>query len=88
MGASMTPAKSPVPPEESTHFGFESVPLDQPIKVELQRAATKLKITDTTGWVAKVGNRELDIEKNYSDNQLCEKVEIDYGPREGGGGNE
>ena len=71
-------------PEE----GFDDVPVHQPVKVQLQQAAKKLKIADTTGWVAKVGSRELDIEKNYLENQLSGQVEIDYGPREGGGGNE
>lgn len=71
-------------PEE----GFDSVPIHQPIKVQLQHAVKKLKIADTTGWVAKVGNRELNIEQNYLENQLSGQVEIDYGPREGGGGNE
>jgi hypothetical protein len=71
-------------PEE----GFESVPIHQPVKVQLQHAVKKLEITDTTGWIAKVGNRELNAEQNYLENNLSGKVEIDYGPREGGGGNE
>jgi hypothetical protein len=71
-------------PEE----GFESVPIHQPIKVQLQHAVKKLEITDTTGWIAKAGNRELNVEQNYLENNLSGQVEIDYGPREGGGGNE
>jgi hypothetical protein len=71
-------------PEE----GFDSVPIHQPIRVQLQQAAKKLKITDTTGWMATVGGRELNIEQNYLENQLDGQVQIDYGPREGGGGNE
>ena len=68
--------------------GFDSVPIHQPIKVELQQAAKELKIADTTGWVATVKGRELNIEQSYIENQLSGQVEIDYGPREGGGGNE
>ena len=71
-------------PEE----GFESVPIHQPVKVQLNRAARELKIADTTNWVAKVGNQELNIEQNYLENNLNGEVEIDYGPREGGGGHE
>lgn len=67
---------------------FESVPIHQPVKVQLQRAVNKLEIADTTNWVAKVGNQELAVEKSYEDNNLSGKVEIDYGPREGGGGYE
>lgn len=66
--------------------GFDSVPIHQPIKVELQHAVKKLSIADTTGWVAKVGNQELNIEQGYEENNLSGRVEIDYGPREGGGG--
>ena len=68
--------------------GFESVPIHQPIKVQLQRAVKELKITDTTSWIAKVGNQELNVEQSYEQNKLSGQVEIDYGPREGGGGNE
>ena len=70
------------------HEGFDNVPFDQPIKAELQHAVKKLGITDTTDWVAKVGARQLDVEKSYLANGLPCKVEIDYGRREGGGGNE
>jgi hypothetical protein len=70
------------------HKGFDSVPIHQLVKVELQHAVSKLGITDTKNWVAKVGKQELDIEKSYLANGLKCNVEIDYGPREGGGGNE
>lgn len=70
------------------HKGFENVPIHQPVKDQLARAAKKLGITDTTNWVAKVAGRELDVNKNYAENGLHHKVDIDYGPREGGGGNE
>ena len=68
--------------------GFESVPIHQPIRIELQRAVKALRIADTTGWVAKVGSRELNVDQSYLENHLSGQVEIDYGPREGGGGNE
>jgi hypothetical protein len=68
--------------------GYENIPTHQPVKDELHRAAHKLGITDTTNWVAKVDGRELDVNKDYPQNGLHKKVYIDYGPREGGGGNE
>jgi len=68
--------------------GYENVPTHQPVKDELHRAAKKLGIADTTNWVAKVEGRELDVNKDYPQNGLHKKVCIDYGPREGGGGNE
>lgn len=68
--------------------GFDSVPINQPIKVQLQKVVKDLKIADTTGWVAKVGNRVLSVEQSYLQNQLSGQVEIDYGPQVGGGGDE
>jgi hypothetical protein len=64
------------------------VPIHQPVKAQLHRAVKELKITDTTNWIAKVRNQELNVEQSYEQNNLSGQVEIDYGPREGGGGNE
>jgi len=69
------------PPE-----GFNGVPEHQPVKVELAQASKKLGISNTNGWVATVGGRELNVEQNYIENQLAGEVEIHWGPREGGGG--
>jgi hypothetical protein len=66
--------------------GFDEVPENQPIRVELDRAARELKLTDTTRWVAKFGGKELDVEKSYAANGLSGSVEINFGPPEGGGG--
>jgi hypothetical protein len=66
--------------------GFDEVPENQPVKVELAQAAKALKLTNTTSWVAKVGGTELDIEKSYAANNLSGKVDVNYGPRETGGG--
>ncbi len=66
--------------------GFEELPEQQPIKVELDRAAKQLTITNTTGWIATFSGRELNVDQSYIANQLTGKVEINYGPRETGGG--
>jgi hypothetical protein len=71
------------PPE-----GFAIVSIHQLVKIQLHHAAKKLKITNTTGWKATVGTKELNIEQNYQANGLSGEVEINFGPREGGGGNE
>jgi hypothetical protein len=70
--------------------GFNKVAAHQPVQNELNKAAKELHIVDTTGWVARVNGREIDPAKNYIDNQLTASatLTIDYGPREGGGGNE
>ena len=70
--------------------GFIRVPSYQKVEVELEKANRVLKIKDTADWVAAVtgpaGQRRIDPAKTYSENRLSGKVEIDWGPSEGGGG--
>lgn len=66
--------------------GFDEVPENQPVKVQLQHAAKKLGVTTTDGWIATVDGRELNVAQNYVENSLKGTVEINWGPREGGGG--
>lgn len=70
--------------------GFQRVPSEQKVEVELHKAKDHLKIKDTAGWVATVtgpsGKRAIEITKSYRENGLAGKVEIDWGPSEGGGG--
>jgi hypothetical protein len=66
--------------------GYDELPGNQPVKVVLEDATKALKLTNTSTWVAKVGGKEIDIAKSYADNHLTGKVDINYGPREGGGG--
>jgi len=68
--------------------GTNRVASHQPVQVELKKAADALHIVDTAGWIARVDGREIDPNKSYIDNHLTGTVTIDYGPREGGGGNE
>lgn len=70
--------------------GFNHVPANQPVHVELDKAKHALHIKDTTNWIASVagpsGKRVIDASKTYAENGLSGKVEIDWGPSEGGGG--
>lgn len=66
--------------------GFDEVPENQPVKVALGQASKSLGITSTNGWIATVGGRELNINQSYVENNLTGNVEINWGPREGGGG--
>jgi hypothetical protein len=66
--------------------GFDRVPTHQPVKVELADAARHLGIVNTSNWIARVGTKELNVAASYKDNGLATQVEIDYGPREAGGG--
>jgi len=67
--------------------GFERVPENQPVKIILKKAADKLHIADAAGWIAVVAGRKIDVEKSYHDNALSGRVEIDWGPDHGAGGN-
>ena len=69
------------------HDGYESVPVNQPIKVMLQRAAKELKLTDTNGWVLQFGDKQLNGEASYADSGLTGEVDLNFGPPKGGGGN-
>jgi hypothetical protein len=68
--------------------GYDPTPPHQKVRVQLERAARELRLTDTSNWVAKVAGRELDVNASFIDNGLSSQVGIDYGPREGGGGRE
>jgi len=66
--------------------GHARVPAHQKVRVELEKAAKELKITSTDGWIARVGSKEIDVDKSYLDNALSGEFFIDWGPRQGGGG--
>jgi len=66
--------------------GFEKVPDHELVKTVLEKADTKLHITNTTGWIAVVGGRKIDINRSFRDNGLSGRVEIDWGPDHGAGG--
>ncbi len=66
--------------------GLKRVPINQPVKVLLKKAADALGLTDTDGWVARVDDREINPSDSYHDNGLTGEITIDWGPAEGGGG--
>lgn len=68
--------------------GYDRVPVDEAIEEQLARAVKKLEIKDATNWVASVGTRDLNPKLSYRQEGLTGSVDIDYGPREGGGGSE
>lgn len=69
------------PPE-----GYDEVPDHQPVKVELQRAAKELGISNTTGWIATVGGHVINVDQSYQQNGLSGTIMILWGPPERGGG--
>lgn len=70
--------------------GFDEAPENQKVEHELNQAKHALKIKDVAGWMATVttasGKRTIDPNKSYAENGLEGRVEIDWGPSEGGGG--
>ena len=66
--------------------GFKRVPINQPVKVLLKKAADALGLTDTKGWVTRVDDREINPSGSYHDNGLKGNITVDWGPAEGGGG--
>lgn len=69
-------------PEE----GALRVPPVTVVKQVLARAAAKLDLTDTTDWVVTVGGRDINPDRSFTQNSLAGRVELEWGPREGGGG--
>ena len=70
--------------------GFDEIPENQKVEVQLGKAAKKLNITNTTGWVATVktsaGKKTIVVANSYAESGLIGEVTIDWGPSEGGGG--
>lgn len=52
----------------------------------LEKAAKKLKLTNTSDWVVYVGERLIDPSRSFKDNGLSGTVEIEWHKPEGGGG--
>jgi len=66
--------------------GHVSVPADQRVQVQLDAAKDALTLTDTSNWVAVVGQAAIDVTKTYAELALRGEVTISWGPHEGGGG--
>ena len=70
--------------------GYDQVPVDEKVELQLEKAARDLDIKPTSDWIANVngpeGLREIDPMKAYMENKLSGQVDIDWGPKEGGGG--
>lgn len=70
--------------------GYEQVSVDEKVEVQLEKAARDLDIKPTNDWIAQVngseGLRAIEPMKTYMENRLSGQVDIDWGPKEGGGG--
>lgn len=59
---------------------------NQPVRHALKEAEKRYNITDTSNWVALRNEAELNPDGSYVDQELSGQLDIDWGPREGGGG--
>lgn len=66
--------------------GFEEVSENQPVRVQLMKAADELNITNTNDWIATAASTDVDVDTSYKANGLQGEIELSYGPRETGGG--
>ena len=70
--------------------GYDQVPVDEKVEFQLEKAGRDLDIKPPSDWIAKVngpeGMRVIDPMKTYMENELSGRVDIDWGPKEGGGG--
>lgn len=66
--------------------GFEEFHADQKLGVALQQAASKLKLHNTSSWVATLNGRTLNPDFTFEQNQIPNRSEIFWGPVAPGGG--
>lgn len=59
---------------------------DQVVSHILALAAEKLKLTNTSDWVAYANDKQLDIHQTFKHSGLHDIVEIEWHKHEGGGG--
>ena len=66
--------------------GALRVESSEAISSVLSRAAKALNLTDTSNWVVSVAERDIPISASFAQAGLAGAVELDWMPREGGGG--
>lgn len=66
--------------------GAVRVKPDELVVAILEKAAKKLDLKDTESWVVTYDNREINPALSFAQNALIGTVELDWSPREGGGG--
>ena len=66
--------------------GFKHYNLHEKLGAVLRQAAHHLKLQNTDGWVARVGDRQLNPELTLEANQIPNDSKIFWAPTERGGG--
>ncbi|TAV76226.1 multiubiquitin domain-containing protein [Rhizobium leguminosarum] len=66
--------------------GALRVDVDEVIATVLERAAKKLKLTSTAGWVVQVDGNDVNPSLTFAQAGLSGEIDLEWGAREGGGG--
>jgi hypothetical protein len=66
--------------------GFQHFNVREKLSTVLHQAATHLKLVNTDGWVARIGERELNPEQTIGENGITGSATIRWAPKERGGG--
>lgn len=66
--------------------GVLRVDADTKVADVLRRAAKKLKLSETTGWVVSADGRDIDVERSFGQIGLTGDIVITWNAPEGGGG--
>lgn len=66
--------------------GALKIDADNKISTLLERAAKKLRLASTDGWVLQHNGVDVDVSTTFALAGLTGSVDLEWGPREGGGG--
>jgi hypothetical protein len=66
--------------------GFGEFNSREMLRAVLKQAAAHLKLHNTQGWIARLGNRQLNPDQSLAQNQVPNDSKIFWGPAEPGGG--
>lgn len=66
--------------------GFQRYNEHEKLSTVLHEAARELRLRNTDGWLAMIGDRQLDPSKSIAENGLTDATRIQWAPVERGGG--
>ena len=66
--------------------GFNQYNLKEKLEIVLRQAANHLNLQNTAGWVARLGDRQLNPALTLGENQIPNDSRIFWAPTEPGGG--
>ena len=66
--------------------GFQEFNIHEKLETVLKEAARALKLHNTDGWIARLGDRQLNTALSLEANGIPNKSKISWAPSEPGGG--